>query len=73
MCSSDLVGIVDPDYSGPNDEVMIQLLNFTDAEVRVQRGDRLAQGIILPVPRITWNEVTTLRDTTRGGFGATGR
>ena len=44
-----------------------------DAEVRVQRGDRLAQGIILPVPRITWNEVTTLRDTTRGGFGATGR
>ena len=67
------VGIVDPDYSGPNDEVMIQLLNFTDAEVQVQRGDRLAQGIILPVPRITWNEVTTLRDTTRGGFGATGR
>ena len=67
------VGIVDPDYSGPNDEVMIQLLNFTDAEVQVQRGARLAQGIILPVPRITWNEVTTLRDTTRGGFGATGR
>ena len=67
------VGIVDPDYSGPNDEVMIQLLNFTDAEVQVRRGDRLAQGIILPVPRITWNEVTALRDTTRGGFGATGR
>lgn len=67
------VGIVDPDYSGPNDEVKIQLLNFTAAEVQVQRGDRLAQGIILPVPRITWNEVTALRDTTRGGFGATGR
>ncbi len=66
------VGIVDPDYSGPNDEVMIQLLNVTDAPVRVQRGDRLAQGIVLPAPRVTWQEVDSIRQATRGGFGATG-
>lgn len=66
------VGIVDPDYSGPDDEVMIQVLNITAAEVGVRRGDRLAQGIILPAPRVHWHEVTEIRDVTRGGFGATG-
>ena len=66
------VGVIDSDYSGPNDDIMIQVLNFTAAPVHVARGDRLAQGIILPAPRVTWQEVTTLRQVTRGGFGATG-
>jgi len=66
------VGIIDPDYSGPNDEVMIQVLNFTDTDVQIRRGDRLAQGIVLPAPRVEWNEVTEVREATRGGFGATG-
>jgi dUTP pyrophosphatase len=67
------VGVIDPDYSGPTDEVMIQVLNVTDADVRVTRGDRLAQGILLPAPRVTWDEVTEIRAAARGGFGATGR
>ena len=67
------VGVVDPDYSGPTDEIMIQLLNFTDSEVQVRRGDRLAQGIILPVPRVTWEETEEIRGASRGGFGATGQ
>jgi dUTP diphosphatase len=66
------VGVIDPDYSGPNDEVMIQVLNITDHDVRIARGDRLAQGIVLPAPRVTWDEVNEIRDVTRGGFGATG-
>jgi dUTP pyrophosphatase len=66
------VGVIDPDYSGPQDEVMIQVLNVTDADVTVRRGDRLAQGIVLGAPRVTWCEVPEIRTTTRGGFGATG-
>ena len=66
------VGVVDPDYSGPNAEVMVQVLNFTDSEVQVTRGDRLAQGIVLPAPRVTWHEVTEVAGVTRGGFGSTG-
>jgi dUTP pyrophosphatase len=66
------VGIVDRDYSGPSDEVMIQVLNVTGADVHVRRGDRLAQGIVLPAPRVTWEEVDAIRPTARGGFGATG-
>ncbi len=67
------VGVIDPDYSGPTDEVMIQVLNVTDREVTVMRGDRVAQGIILPAPRVTWSEVEEIRAVTRGGFGATGK
>src|SRR3954464_12357401 len=66
------VGVIDPDYSGPDDEVMIQVLNVTNAPGEVRRGDRLAQGIILQSPRVTWQEVTEVRAVTRGGFGATG-
>ncbi len=66
------VGIIDPDYSGPEDEVMIQVLNVTDADVQIRRGDRLAQGIVLAAPRVTWDEVAEIREVTRGGFGATG-
>jgi dUTPase len=51
---------------------MIQVLNISGAEVQVKRGDRLAQGIVLPAPRVSWQEVSDLREVTRGGFGATG-
>jgi dUTP pyrophosphatase len=66
------VGVIDPDYSGPNDEVMIQVMNITDSDVTIGRGDRLAQGIVLPAPRIVWEEVSEIREVTRGGFGSTG-
>jgi dUTP pyrophosphatase len=66
------VGVVDADYCGPADEIKIQLLNFTDAPVQVRRGDRLAQGIVLPCPRIEWAEVDEMGVPTRGGFGSTG-
>ena len=66
------VGVVDPDYCGPTDEIKIQVLNFTDATVQVKRGDRLAQGIVLPAPRLEWEEVAEMADPTRGGFGSTG-
>ena len=66
------VGVVAPDNSGPKDEVMIQMLNFTSEDVQIRRGDRLAQGIVLPAPRVRWEEVEDIKEITRGGFGATG-
>ena len=66
------VGVIDADYCGPDDEIKVQVLNITDAPVQVARGDRLAQGIVLPCPRIEWEEVAELRVPTRGGFGSTG-
>ena len=66
------IGVIDPDYSGPADEVMIQVMNVTESDVQIRRGDRLAQGIVLPAPRVTWDEVSEIREVTRGGFGSTG-
>jgi len=66
------VGVIDADYCGPDDEIKIQVLNITDAPVKVTRGDRLAQGIVLPCPRIEWEEVSDMTVPTRGGFGSTG-
>ena len=68
------VGVVDEDYCGPNDEVKIQVFNFTGAPVTVARGDRIAQGLFLPVSRVAWDETGGAhREASRGGFGATGR
>src|SRR5678816_3348989 len=66
------VGVVDSDYCGPEDEVKIAVLNFTGAPVKVAAGDRIAQGIILPFTRVSWQEVDTVRTDSRGGFGSTG-
>ena len=67
------VGVVDSDYCGPDDEVKISVVNVTQAPVTVNPGDRLAQGILLPAPRIEWEEAVELRAASRGGFGRTGR
>jgi len=66
------VGVVDPDYSGPQDEIKVAVLNFRNAPVTIMRGERIAQGILLPAPRVMWTEVDQLATTSRGGFGATG-
>lgn len=66
------VGIVDRDYSGPEDEIMLSLYNFTDREVTVEKGERLCQGMFFPIDRVEWEEVRELRKNSRGGFGSTG-
>ena len=66
------IGVVDPDYAGPSDEIHIILHNFTDAPVEVKKGERLAQGIFLPVEQAQWEEVDELRPVDRGGMGSTG-
>ena len=65
------VGVIDPDYCGPTDEVKIAVMNFTDEAVTVKAGDRVAQGILLEAPRVEWAEAET-SDVSRGGFGSSG-
>ena len=66
------VGIVDSDYCGPKDEIKIEVYNFTPRTVSIARGDRLAQGVIMPFVRAEWHEDSAPTRATRGGFGATG-
>jgi dUTP pyrophosphatase len=67
------VGVIDSDYCGATDEIKIQVLNVTGDPVTVKTGDRIAQGLFIPVARAVWNESNEdLRAGSRGGFGATG-
>lgn len=65
-------GTVDAGYRG---EIKVSLLN-TDASQAydVAVGDRIAQVIIMPVPRVRFVAVDELPDSSRGegGFGSTG-
>ena len=65
------VGVVDRDYCGPTDEVKIEVYNFTPRAVHIKAGDRIAQGVLIPMVRAEWKEVAELRTDSRGGFGAT--
>lgn len=65
------VGIIDQDYCGEGDELKVQVLNFSEEAVLVKKGERIAQGLFLPVMRIEWEEIEEL-GAGRGGFGSTG-
>lgn len=66
------VGIIDQDYCGEEDELHLLLHNYTDQDVPIARGERLAQGIFVKIEKGEWEEVNTMNETSRGGFGTTG-
>lgn len=63
------VGVIDTDYRG---EIKVLLKNISEDVYKIERGDRIAQLVIMPVLLVdfidTWND--TERGT--GGFGSTG-
>ncbi len=65
------VGVIDQDYCGEGDELMVQVYNFRDEAVTIQRGERIAQGVFVPVTHVVWDEVDNVGKG-RGGFGSTG-
>ena len=65
------IGVIDSDYRG---EICVGLINHSDKPFNIERGDRVAQLMFMPV--LTANLITsdTLDETERGagGFGSTG-
>ena len=66
------IGVIDQDYCGPDDEIHVQVYNFSGQPVTVERGERIAQAIFMRVDRAVWDEVDAIDAPTRGGFGSTG-
>ena len=64
-------GTIDSDYRG---EVQVPLINLGKAPFVIERGMRIAQMLIAPVPTVKLIEVDDLDETDRGsgGFGHTG-
>lgn len=67
------VGVIDSDYRG---EVKVKLTCDKEHPIplSVSFGDRIAQGIVVPFPRVSFVVTDELSETDRGagGFGHTG-
>ena len=66
------VGTIDRDYCGDNDEILLSVYNFTDEEVVVEKGERVAQGMFIRIDSGNFVEVEKMEEGNRGGFGSTG-
>ena len=65
-------GLIDAGYRG---EVICAVVNLDrDAPVRISKGDRIAQLVVVAIPELAADWVDELPATTRGegGFGSTG-
>ena len=65
------IGVIDSDYRG---EICVGLYNSSKVPFTVNRGDRIAQLLFMPVYTANLIEAATLDETARGtgGFGSTG-
>jgi len=65
-------GTIDSDYRG---ELKIILYNHSNKDFIVNKNDRVAQMILVPVLKVDFEEVEELPETVRGsgGFGSTGK
>ena len=66
------LGIIDHDYCGEEDEIKIQVYNFTEKSVKVLKGEKIAQGVFIRIDKLKWAEVKEMINNSRGGFGSTG-
>ena len=65
-------GTIDADYRG---EICVLLINHGAEKVEIARGERIAQLVVAPVARASFEIVDELGESARGegGFGSTGR
>jgi dUTP pyrophosphatase len=64
------IGVIDQDYCGREDELRLQLLNFTQTAVTIPEGSRIAQGVFVRAEQAVWTAHTP-GAASRGGFGST--
>lgn len=64
-----LAGVIDSTYRG---EWLVSLVNLSSDTYTVKTGDKIIQGLVLPVPELFIEEVNSLDETVRGikGFGS---
>lgn len=68
------IGVIDEDYHGDTDEIGVQVLNFSQKEVTVDKGERIAQALLVQIAKVVDFEVVdSIKSESRGGFGSTGQ
>ncbi|MDD5731291.1 MAG: dUTP diphosphatase [Patescibacteria group bacterium] len=66
------IGIIDQDFCGEEDEIRFFCYNFTEKNVKIERGERIAQAMFLPVEKAEFIQTAKMDKKSRGGFGTTG-
>ncbi len=71
ICLANSIGVIDSDYRG---EICVGLLNTSKEPFVVERGDRIAQMMFMPILTANFIASSSLDETERGagGFGSTG-
>ena len=72
LMMSNGVGVIDSDYyNNSNNEghIMIPLLNFSDKDVCLKKGERVAQGIFIEYKKASNEDILEVERS--GGFGST--
>lgn len=65
-------GYIDNDFCGEDDEILLQVYNLTDDDVKIEKGERLGQGVFIRIDLAEWDQVDKMEAKSRGGFGTTG-
>lgn len=65
------LGIIDWDFRGDEDEIVVQLFNPTQKTAKVEKGERIAQGIFIKYDKGDWTEVEKMNNQNRGRHGST--
>ena len=47
--------------------------NFTEKTVKVEKGERIAQAIFIPIEKVELISVEKIEKKSRGGYGSTGQ
>jgi len=69
-----ILGIIDQDYNGENDEIKLQAWNPSNKEEDayiVKKGQKLGQALLVNISKANLIEVNNMNETSRGGFGST--
>ncbi len=67
------IGVIDQDYHGDKDEIGVQVLNFSKDDVTIEKGERIAQALLVQIAKVVeFKEVESIKKESRGGFGSTG-
>lgn len=66
------IAIGDEDFRGDEDEYFFPVYNFTQKDVVIEKGTRIAQMMITKYEKIELEEVDKLSKKSRGKFGSTG-
>ncbi len=65
------IGVIDQDYHGDQDEIKVEFYNFSNKSVKIEKGERIAQALLVKISTPKLKLQNFNKKISRGGFGST--